>query len=484
MRTLLTTFTVTAFILIGTLAGFAQDAPPVPAAPKTVNVPPVQEKKLRNGLTVAVVERRNVPLVTVQLMIKSGANYEAENKAGLADLTASMLTKGTTTRTATQIAEAVEFLGGTISNSAGWNNSFVSITVTSDKVDRAVAILQDLILNPKFDEKEMDLLKAQTLDGLTYNLKQPSFIANYVATKFSFNEHPAGGTPDSIKDISRADVADYHRQNYVPRNAVLVFTGNITAIKASALAATAFSGWKDRSSTPSPVVRELQGSRDRDRLVDRILVVDLPNSGQAAVSYFRPVFTVGRSGEKYFPAIVLNSVLGGGYSSRLNYEIRIKRGLSYGAGSSFAWRSGNSNFSTRAQTKNESAAEVAELVSGELQRIGNSSVEKDELVPRKSVLTGNFGRNLETTAGLAGALSELYSFGIPTSELNSYMQRVNAVTDVQIKAFGSSELSGGDVIIVGDYAMFKDDLAKRFAGMTIDVIKAADLDITKPGLHK
>src|SRR5258706_6901013 len=139
----------------------AQETPPAPGAPKTVTVPAVQETKLPNGLTVAVVERKTVPLVTIQLLVKSGASSENASKAGLADLTASMLTKGTKTRTATQIAEAVEFLGGSINSGAGWNNSFVSVTVTSDKVDQAIAILADVVLNPAFDQKELDLLKSQ-----------------------------------------------------------------------------------------------------------------------------------------------------------------------------------------------------------------------------------------------------------------------------------------------------------------------------------
>ena len=137
----------------------AQETPPAPSAPKSATVPAVKEKKLPNGLTVAVVERKGVPLVTIQLLVKSGASAEDASKAGLADITASMLTKGTKTRTATQIAESIEFLGGSINSGAGWNSSFVSVTVTSDKVAQAMAILADVVLNPKFDEKELDLLK-------------------------------------------------------------------------------------------------------------------------------------------------------------------------------------------------------------------------------------------------------------------------------------------------------------------------------------
>ena len=462
----------------------AQETPPAPSAPKSATVPAVKEKKLPNGLTVAVVERKGVPLVTIQLLVKCGASCEDESKAGLADITASMLTKGTKTRTATQIAEQIEFLGGSISSGAGWNSSFVSVTVTSDKVAQAMAILADVVLNPKFDQKELDLLKFQTLDGLTYNLKQPSFLANYVASRYSFGEHPAGGTPASIGNISQADIAKFHSIHFKPDFSVLVFTGDITQEKANLLGEKLFGKWIKSGAWGYAGSTNIKQSAGVAPLVKRLLVIDLPKSGQASVTYAKPSWNVGRASEQYYPASVMNTVLGGGYSSRLNYEIRIKRGLSYGAGSSFGWRLGKSNFATRTQTKNESAAEVVELVLAEIKRLTNSSVANDELVPRKSVLTGNFGRNLETTGGLAGAVGDLYAFGIPTSELNKYVSIVNGVTDAQIKDFASRNLLGGDIIIVGDYSIFKDDLAKRFPGMKVDVIKADNLDLSKDSLRK
>ena len=470
----------------------AQETPPEPSAPKSVKIPAVVEKKLPNGLTVAVVQKTSSPIVTIQLLVKCGASCEDESKAGLADITASMLTKGTKTRTATQIAEQIEFLGGSISSGASWNSSFVSVTVTSDKVAQAMAILSDVVLNPKFDQKELDLLKSQTLDGLTYNLKQPSFLANYVASKYSFGEHPAGGTPISVQSITASDVSSFHKEEYFPSNSVLVFTGDISATQANLLSTKAFSKWEARRTVimgtgdlPSGfVAKPFTSASGKSAAVSRFLVIDLPKSGQASVTYAKPSWGIGRTTHLYYSATVLNTVLGGGYSSRLNYEIRIKRGLSYGAGSSFGWRGGKTNFATRVQTKNESAAQVAELTLDELKRLTNSNVAKDELIPRKSVLTGGFGRNLETTGGLANALGDLYAFGIPTGELNKYVGNVNAVTDAQIKDFASQNLLGGDIIIVGDYSIFKDDLAKRFPNMKVEVIKADDLDLSKDNLRK
>lgn len=465
----------------------AQEAPPAPSAPRMVVVPPVKEMELPNGLKVVVVEKHSSPLVTAQLLVNAGARHDGTEKAGLANTTADMLTKGTKTRTATQIAESIEFLGGSINTSTGWNASNVTANFTSDKIDKAMAILADVILNPSFKQEEIDLVKTQALDGLTYNLKQPGFLANYVASRYSFNEHPVDGTPESIKALTRGDLADFHARRFTPNNSVLILTGDITQAKANALAQRFFGRWENDDagdlpegskspSTPLPL-----GER---KILRRILVIDLPDSGQAAVKYLREGEGISRGSKDYFPASVLNSLLGGGYSSRLNQEIRIKRGLSYGAGSGFAWRDEKNNFSTSTQTKNESAAEVAELVIEEVKRLGDKSAEDKELSPRKLVLNGNFGSALETTSGIAGLLSELYTFALPSSNLISYMSNVRTVSSGQVRDFAYKYLRNGDIIIVGDAKLFMDDLKKRFPRTPIETIKADDLDVGTISLRK
>jgi zinc protease len=312
-------------------------------------------------------------------------------------------------------------------------------------------------------------------------------LANYVASRYSFNEHPAGGTPESIKGLTRDDLVGFHKGRYIPENAVLIFTGDITQAKANALAQQFFGKWKD----PNPdlfavdrtVLKTDTNSGER-QILRRILVIDLPDSGQAAVKYLKEGDGVSRGSKEYYPASVLNSLLGGGYSSRLNQEIRIKRGLSYGAGSSFAWRGWKNNFSTSTQTKNESAAEVAELVVAEIKRLGDKSAEDSELGPRKLVLNGTFGSALETTGGIAGLLSELYSFDLPPANLLMYMPGVRNVHSSQVRDFAYKNLRNGDIIIVGDAKLFMDDLRKRFPRTPIETIKADDLDVTTVSLRK
>jgi zinc protease len=468
-------------------AAYAQETAPAPSAPRSVVVPPVKEKKLADGLTVVVVEKRSSPLVTAQLLVMGGARYEGLAKAGLANTTADVLTKGTTTRTATQIAESIEFLGGSINTSTGWNGTNVTASFTSDKIDKAMAILADVVLNPSFKQDEIDLVKSQALDGLTYNLKQPGFLANYVASRYSFDEHPVDGTPDSIKALTRDDLLGFHKDRYIPSNAVLILTGDLTQEKANAIGQQFFGRWKD----PVPVTRDAyQSAGDSPQypgerqILRRILVVDLPDSGQAAVKYLKAGEGISRSSRDYFPASVLNSLLGGGYSSRLNQEIRIKRGLSYGAGSGFAWRYSKNNFATSTQTKNESAAEVAELVIAEIKRLGDKTAADTELGPRKLVLNGNFGSALETTGGIAGLLSELYTFDLPPTDLISYMTNVRTVSNSQVRDFAYKNFKNGDIIIVGDAKLFMDDLKKRFPRTPIETIKADELDVGTVSLRK
>jgi zinc protease len=192
--------------------------------------------------------------------------------------------------------------------------------------------------------------------------------------------------------------------------------------------------------------------------------------------------SIARTDPAYYPGIVANTVLGGGYSARLNQEIRIKRGLSYGAGSSLSPRRTTGAFSARAQTKNESAPEVLDLIRGEMRRLGDTPAGAEELKARKSVLVGDFGRELATANGLAGVLGALALYDIPLGEVSLYTGKVEAVTAEQVRAFARERLDPGDasVIVAGDAKAFVEPLRARAPGL--ELIPAADLDLDSPTL--
>ena len=475
-----------------------KETPPPPSKPTSVTLPEVKEMTLPNGLKVVVVQRNGLPLVTASLLVKSGSNSESSKEAGLAGMTAALLTKGTEFRSSTDIAEQIEFLGGNINSGASWDSSIMTINSMKSSLGIALSIMSDSVIRSTFPLSEVKLLKKQALDGFKVSLKQPGSLLTYVTGRYSFDEHAV--TPQTIGRVSRAKIVAFHKENYRPANSVLIFTGDITEKTAFGFARLFFGGWQE----PKFEIRKRitndgeESITERSNLiVKRMLVIDLPNSGQAAVGYAKRLDN-GRiicesedtinnhclSSAIYYPATVLNSVLGGGYSSRLNQEIRLKRGLSYGAGSRFSWRGWETNFSATTQTKNESAAEVAELIKTEIEKLVKTSIAAKEMKPRRAVVTGGFGRGLQTNNGLAARLRGLYLYNLNPKELNSYMNKVDSVSVEQIKKFASDSLTGGDIIIVGDSKVFMGDLQKRFPNRTIEIIKASDLDLNSSTLRK
>ena len=460
-----------------------QEQPPPPAAPRSPVLPKPVEKTLSNGLRVIVIERSTVPLVSAQLLVRNGGEVDPTNLGGLANLTASLLTEGTATRTAPQIAEAIESLGGALSSGARWDASVVNLGVLSSKIDPAMEIMADVARRPAFKDEEIERERQQTLDNLLVALRQPGTLARFVATRVVFGEspygHPLSGTPQSIQRIKRDDIVKLHQTYYRPDNATLIIGGDIKADAAYKLAEKYFGDWaKPSTALPTTSAAMSQASQVKQR----VLVIDKPDAGQAAVLVTRPGLK--RTDPDFFRGLVTNSVLGGGYSARLNQEIRIKRGLSYGASSSLDVRRDVGPFIAVTQTKNESGAEVASLIMTELTRLSSEAVADAELTPRKAVLIGNFGRSLETIGGLVAQIGSLALYGLSLDEINRYINNVQSVTAGDVKQFAGARLVASDasLIIVGNAKMFLDKLKQQFPN--VEVISVTDLDLNAATLRR
>ncbi len=460
-----------------------QETPPPPAAPRSVNIPKPDDKTLKNGLRVVVIEDHDVPLVSAQLLVKNGGEIDPRQLSGLADMTASLLTKGTKTRSAPEIAQQIEALGGAIDSEAGWDASRASINVMSSRFEPALLILADISRNPVFNDEEIERLRQQYLDSLSVTLRQPGALASLVAGRVVFGDaaygHPLSGTPESLARIKRADIVGLHSQFYRPDNSVLVIGGDIKAADAFKLAERVFGDWV-KPTTPLSE-RGMVGKMINPEEKQRVVVVDMPDAGQAAVVLARA--GISRTDPDYFRGIVTNAVLTG-YSGRLNQEIRIKRGLSYGAGSRLDTRRETGPFVASAQTKNTSGAEVAALLVGELGRLSNEQVAEAELVPRKAVLTGGFGRALETTEGLVGQIASLSLYGLGLGEINNFISNVQSVTPADIQKFAGGRISvrNANIIIVGSAKDFLEPLRKQFSN--VEVIPLAELDLNSATLRK
>lgn len=435
--------------------------------------PAIADFRLSNGLRVLVAPTTGVPLVSARLSFDAGTRNDGA-KPGLATMTAGLLTQGTATRTAPQIAAEIEGLGANVGAGAGVDFTNVFANAPADVFPQTLALMADVVRNPTFAAEELARQQDQTLDGLRIALTQPGQIANQSVARVIYGAAPygapGGGTVNSVPSITRDDVVGFHAAHFNPSDAVLTFSGAITPDQARALAQQAFGDW---SVTAQPQARaDFAGAA----LAPRVVVIDQPGAGQAAV--VAAVRGVSRTDAEYFPLALGNTLLGGGYSSRLNQEVRIKRGLSYGAGSNLGVRADEGVFTASAQTRNDAVPAVADLILSEIGRMGTERVTEAELSSRRAVMIGGFGRSLETVDGLGGFVANLALYDLPMTELAAYAGNVRAVTPEQIQAAFARHLPGSEasLVIVGDAAQFIEALRAKYPNVEVIPLSALNLD--------
>lgn len=456
-------------------------SPPPAGAPVAFHPPTPVERTLANGLRVIVAENPQVPLVAANLLISQGAAGDPKTRPGLASMSAELLTKGAGGRSAPEIARAIESLGGALEAGAARDSSSLALTVGRGSLDRAMAIFADVARRPTFASEELERQRKQALSDLDVAMSDPSSIAGWAAARAVYAGAPYGapikGGPVSLAAVSSDEVRAFHHAWWRPDRATLVLTGDLTPDQGFALAQRWFGDWTSPTEA-APAVAPPSGDPPKPR----VIVVDLPGAGQAAVTVTRLGLT--RTDPRHYQALVANQVLGGGYSSRLNEEIRVKRGLSYGASSAFAFRLAPGPFSAATQTKNPSAPEVAQLITSTMQGMGKSPATDAELRARKSALIGEFGRQVETNGGSASVLGLLALYHIDLGELARYGDKVQAVTAEDVRAFSAQVLdpASASLVIVGDAKHFLEALRAKYPDL--ELIPAADFDLESPTLRK
>ncbi|MGE5564907.1 MAG: M16 family metallopeptidase [Parcubacteria group bacterium] len=455
-------------------------APPEIGKPVEPVLPTPAEKTLPNGLRVIVARSSDLPLVTAELTVRSGAAADPQGLAGTASMAADLLTEGTTTRSAVDIARETEALGANLTAGSGWESSTVGLNVMPQNLAPAMAIMADVARNPVFKSEELERVRKESLDALSVAYQRPGSVAGFAAAPLIYQGSPFGhvaaGTPTSLTKISRDALVGMHDAYWRPDNAILVITGDLTPEEGFALAEKNFGDWA-RPAAPLPPAPTADMTPK-----PHAVVIDMPESGQAGVVVAKTAIV--RSDPRYYAGLVANTVLGGGYSARLNEEIRIKRGLSYGANSSLTARQSTGAFTASAQTKPQSAPEVVTLVRQEMAKLGQTPPTADELTARKSVLVGDYGRDIATTDGLAGILSDLALYGIDLGEMKVYTAKVEAVTPEQVRDFSSSVLdpTNATVVVAGDAKLFASEMPKVLPNA--ETIPLDQLDLDSPTLRK
>jgi zinc protease len=453
-----------------------RQAPPPPGPPQPVDLPTPTGQTLDNGLRVIVAHTGSAGMVTATLAIRGGSASDPKGLDGLTAMAADLLTQGTTAHSAAEIAAASEALGDTLGADVAKDMTTVSLTGLSDTLPQSLPMLADVTRRPVFAQGELDRLRTQKLDAFTVSLSDPGDVAARAAGRAVFGDGPYGhtedGSPASLKRIDREAVEAQYRRLFRPDNAILVLTGDIEPAAAFALARQAFGDWA-RPAEPPPAPPE-----DIPPPAPRILAVDVPGAGQAAVTIAGR--SIQRGDADYYPVAVANAVLGGGYSARLNVEVRIKRGLSYGAESNVRAGRAVGRFTATAQTRNDAAGTVAGLMLDQIKALGAAPASQAEIDAREASLTGEYGRHAATSAGLAGDIARYAIYGVDLGEIAGFAQRVEAVTPAQAQAAAGKlvDPAGLSVVVAGDAGVFLPDLKRRFPNVAL--VKAADLDADVP----
>jgi zinc protease len=445
--------------------------PPGPLRP--YHFPPIHRRELANGLGVVVAEVRSFPVVTVGLLLPSGALADPVGREGVASLTAGMLESGAGGRDAGELARAVDSLGLSLETWASWDVSEASFTALKARVDDGMGILADLVLRPTFPQAEVERLRAQRLTGLAQSRAEAGTLAGEVVGLYVFGPgspfgRPMGGTASSVAALTRDDVAAFHEARYRPRGATLFAAGDISIDELAALAERHFGEWSGAPSSYSP------GDVRAEHEHTRIVVADRPGSVQSALRIAHPAPT--RSTPSYFPLTVMNTVLGGMFSSRINMNLRERLGYTYGAHSIFALRrtSGQFTVSTAVQTE-VTAPSVAEVLR-DMRELREAPVADAELADALSFLSGSFPLPMQTTEGLAGKLETLIVHGLPDDYFDHYRESMMAVGAGDVLAAARAHLwpDRAVVVVAGDGARVAPELEALGEG-PVEVVDPASI---------
>ncbi len=414
------------------------------------DAPTVATTKLANGLAVQVVERRDIPKVAVGMMVRVGATSDPPDRSGLASMTAEMLEEGTVSRTSLQIEAELDRLGSHLSTGGSREWSAVSLDCLKRHLPASFELMADVLMQPSFPGEELERLQKQRLDGFLQDKVSPGAIAAKTVRKALFGaSHPygwsIGGDEHSVSATKRTELERFYLEHYTPVSSVLILVGDIDLDEATSLAEQTFGHWAgDRSSDLRP---------DAVAAVSRkTYFADRPGSAQSELR----VAKLGppRSTEDYYVIEVLNHILGGGFSGRLNLNLREDKGFTYGSFSSIRYSTLQSILVGSASVESSVTKEALEEILREFDALSSWSrpVESKELAQAQETLTRGFAQRFETLSQVAGEVAELAGFDLPTETLDTYTESVSAVTLEQLEGAAKQYFGTDDAIVtvVGD----------------------------------
>lgn len=428
---------------------------PAPLGPRPLNLPEQFEATLANDLQLVIVEDRRLPLISIRLAFRSGDADDPAQLPGLSDMMSHLLTEGTETRTSRQLAEEIERLGATLS--AGTSSDFTTVAGSALSIysDELLELIADVTLRASFPLNEIDLARENTKQLLIQQRAQPTFLASERMSSVIFGQHPyarISPTPESLDAMTREEFIGFRRATMIPNNAVMIIVGDIDRDAVVARVDELFGGWAAGTS------REIDFPQPPGRVSRTAYLVDRPGSAQTNIVIANLGIT--RKSPDYFPMLVMHTVLGANASSRLFMNLREEKGLTYGAYSNLDTRRLLGTFRASAEVRTAVTGVSLHEFFYELNRIRDEVVSKEEIRNAKSYLTGVFPIRIETQEGLIDQLVSIKMYELADDYLQTYRDRVNAVTAEEIQRVAQTYVTPdrAAIVVVGDAAEIEEQI--------------------------
>ncbi|MGI8788811.1 MAG: M16 family metallopeptidase [Pyrinomonadaceae bacterium] len=440
-------------------------------------LPTIEKTKLSNGLNVWMVKQNELPIVSMNLVLNSGATLDPQDKSGVSSMTATMIDQGTKTRSAIEIANQLQSIGAFAGADAGWDSSNVSMQTLTKNLDEALNIYSDVILNPTFPADEFETVRKRALVGFNQRKFNSAAVANVVYNKVLYGNQPysrqLNGDEKSVAAMTRDDLVNFYNANYLPNNATLIVVGDVDKKTLMPKLEKAFAGWKS-----GKITEAAEAATETMTAKPGIYLVDKPGAAQSSVSIGQ--VGVDRDSPDYYPLQVMNSILGGGGTARLFMNLREDKGYTYGAYSRFTFRRGAGPFSASGEIQTGSTKEAVVEFVKELNGIrGAIPVTPQELETNKQALIRRFPSGFETVGQISAQLSNLVVYNLPDNTFNEYISKVNAVTLDDVKRVSNKYLTPEKmaIVIVGDRKAIEPGLKEL--GYNIQILDTEGLPIAQ-----
>ncbi len=422
---------------------------PAPGPVRSFSFPHVDRDELRNGLNVLSARHGKLPVVTSALVLEGGASGEPPSKAGLAYLVANTLEAGTRGKSADEVAWSLESIGVEFSADARWDGVVLWVVSPRERLEPALDLFAEIVRQPAFRLEEVERLRDEQLADILQRQKEPRALAGDMAARFLFGREvpyarPLIGTSTTVRELGPADVESFYRGWYAPRGAALLLVGDIDAADARALADERFGDWSGRPGARA----EFEVTRGVERAT--VFVVDRPGSVQSEIR----VGDVGleRSHADYFPVQVMNSLLGGAFTSRLNMSLRERHGFTYGVHSGFAFRRRPGPFQIQTAVATDVTARAVEEILREVHGLRDEPAPEVEVAAARDYLAGTLPLELQTTDQLAARLADLVLYDLPDDYFDTYRERILAITPADVQRVARAHLRPERfaLVVVGD----------------------------------